>query len=189
MTEYFKNIWQTAATIFEGMAVTFSNMLEMPITVQYPDRLEKPLQETLPKGYRGRLDVNIETCTACGACQKACPIDVIDMKGARTERKKGLTLIYFNIHHGKCMYCNLCVEVCPVDVDDQTAIYFKKDFEGSTYDIHTLVEEFVPAGEVVQREKEAQELAQKKQREKEEQQKKKEQEAAAQATQNKTVQK
>lgn len=158
MIAYFNNIWQSVTSIFEGMAITFSNMIQMPTTVQYPDRIPVPVQETLPDGYRGRLSVNIETCTACGACEKACPIDVIDLKGARTERKKGLTLIYFNIHHGKCMYCNLCVEVCPVDVDGETAIHFTKQFEGSTYDIHSLVEEFVPAEEVIIREKEAQEM-------------------------------
>lgn len=166
MIQYFSNIWQSVTSIFEGMAITLSNMIQMPTTVQYPDRLKVSVQETLPDGYRGRLDVNIETCTACGACQKACPINVIDLKGARTERKKGLTLIYFNIHHGKCMFCNLCVEVCPVDVDDQTAIYFKKEFEGSTYDVHEMVEEFVPQEEVLQREKEAQELVAKKEAEK-----------------------
>lgn len=197
MIAYLNNIWQSVTSIFEGMAITFSNMIQMPTTVQYPDRTPVPVQETLPDGYRGRLSVNIETCTACGVCEKACPIAVIDLKGARTERKKGLTLIYFNIHHGKCMFCNLCVEVCPVDVDGETAIHFTKQFEGSTYDIHSLVEEFVPAEEVIIREKEAQEMIAKRaaekaakeqaaQKAKEEQEKKEQEKKAAEANSEKS---
>ncbi|MDH4198971.1 MAG: 4Fe-4S binding protein [Spirochaetia bacterium] len=163
MTTYLKNIWEASATVFEGMAITFSYLLQRPITVQYPDRLKEPVPKTLPKNYRGRLMVDTELCTACALCQKACPIDVIEMKGARTERKKGLTLIYFNIYHGKCMYCNLCVEACPAEEGDEeahhTAIYFKKDFEGSGYELKDLVEQFIPREEAIQRLKEAEETA------------------------------
>lgn len=159
MTAYFKNIWQTAATIFEGMAITLSYLLQRPVTVQYPDRMAKSVPETLPANYRGRLGLDVETCTACGLCAKACPIDVIDMKGARTERKKGLTLIYFNIYHGKCMYCNLCVEACPAeDEDHQTALFFKKEFEGSGYHLSDLVETFVSPEETKQLVREAAEV-------------------------------
>jgi len=163
MIIYLKNIWETFATIFEGMAITFSYLLQRPITVQYPDRLKQPVPETLPDKYRGRLMVDTELCTACTLCAKACPIDVIEMKGARTERKKGLTLIYFNIYHGKCMYCNLCVEACPAEEGEEeehhTAIYFKRDFEGSGYHLKDLVEQFIPHEESVKRLKEAEELA------------------------------
>jgi len=163
MITYIKNIWETYATVFEGMAITFSYLLQRPITVQYPDRIKKPVHETLPENYRGRLDVDTELCTACGLCAKACPIDVIEMKGARTERKKGLTLIYFNIYHGKCMYCNLCVEACPAeegeDEEHHTAIYFKKNFEGSGYALSDLVEQFIPPDEARKRLKEAEETA------------------------------
>lgn len=162
MKSYFMNIWQASATIFEGMAVTFSHLLQKPVTVQYPDRMEKRVQDTLPDGYRGRLDVDIEICTACGACMRACPINVIDLKGARTERKKGLTLLYFNIHHGKCMYCNLCVEACPVNVEGMTAIRFKKEFEGSSQVFSDLLESFIDKDESLQRKKEADETASKK---------------------------
>ncbi len=159
---YFKEIWNTASSVFEGMVVTFSYMFKDPITVQYPDRMERPLEETLPEGYRGTLSVDIETCTSCGNCMRACPIDCIDLKGAKTERKKGLTLIYFNINIAKCMYCNLCVEACPTK---PSSIFFNKSFEGSTSSVMDLVLKFVPDAEVRIRQQEADELELKKQRE------------------------
>ncbi|MDH4261697.1 MAG: 4Fe-4S binding protein [Spirochaetia bacterium] len=163
MIIYLKNIWETYATVFEGMAITFSYLLQRPITVQYPDRMKESVPETLPEKYRGRLMVDTELCTACGLCAKACPIDVIEMKGGRAEGKKGLRLIYFNIYHGKCMYCNLCVEACPAEDGEEdehhTAIYFKKNFEGSSYTLNGLVEQFIPPDEARRRLKESEEIA------------------------------
>jgi len=168
MITYFKNIWDTAATVFEGMAITLSYMFQKPITVQYPDRLKEPVPHTLPTGYRGRLALDVDLCTACALCQKACPIDVIDMKGMRTEGKKGLTLIYFNIYHGKCMYCNLCVEACPAEDEEshQTALYFKKDFEGVALKSSDLIEQFIPQEQAKALFKEATDFAEKRAKEK-----------------------
>lgn len=160
---YFKEIWNSANSIFEGMVVTFSYLFKAPVTVQYPDRLEKKVEDTLPNGYRGTLNVDIETCTACGNCMRACPIDCIDLKSGKTERKKGLTLIYFNINIAKCMYCNLCVESCPTKPH---SIFFDKSFEGSSDDIMNLVLKFVSDDEAIQRQKEADELAERKEKEK-----------------------
>lgn len=171
---YFKEIWNSANSIFEGMVVTFSYLFKAPTTVQYPDRLEKKVEDTLPNGYRGTLVVDIDTCTACSNCMRACPIDCIDMAGAKTERKKGLTLIYFNINIAKCMYCNLCVEACPTKPH---SIYFDKTFEGSSDDIMDLVLKFIPDEEALERKKEADELAERKAKEKELAAKEKEKEA------------
>lgn len=163
MITYFRNIWQTYTSILEGMAITFSYLLQRPITVQYPDRIKKPVPETLPENYRGRLYLDSKTCTACGLCAKACPIDIIDMKGVRTDRKKGLTLVYFNIYQGKCMYCNFCVEACPAEGEDHhTALFFKKNFEGAGLSIFDMIERFIPVEESRQILKEAEEYAAKK---------------------------
>ena len=54
---YVNNITETVTTIFEGMAITFSHFARRPMTIQYPDRIEKPVPETLPLRYRGILEV------------------------------------------------------------------------------------------------------------------------------------
>src|SRR5262245_18491526 len=80
---YLQNIKDTVTTIFEGMAVTASHFVRRPYTVQYPDRTPVRVQDTLPFRYRGILEVDLEICTGCLACERACPIDCIVI--ARSE--------------------------------------------------------------------------------------------------------
>src|SRR3989338_1517013 len=74
---YVNNITETVTTIFEGMAITFSHFARRPMTIQYPDRIEKPGQETLPLRHRGILAADLDICTGCLACERVCPISCI----------------------------------------------------------------------------------------------------------------
>jgi len=137
--EYVGNIGKSAASILDGMAVTFSYLLRAPITTQYPDRTSKPMMDLIPDRYRGFLWVDMDICISCLLCERACPIDCIhieDVKidrilvtsaldGKPTPKVKDPTVFDINLY--KCMYCNLCVEPCPTG-----AIKFTKEFEGST---------------------------------------------------------
>src|SRR3990167_8718622 len=60
LVEYVGNVAETVTTIFEGMAITFSHFVRRPMTIQYPDRIEKPVQEMLPLRYRGILEVDMD---------------------------------------------------------------------------------------------------------------------------------
>src|SRR4030095_15047755 len=74
LRDYFRSIKDAAQTIGEGMAVTASHMVRKPVTLEYPDRLPDGIrvQDTLPFRYRGILEVDLEICTACLACERAC---------------------------------------------------------------------------------------------------------------------
>src|SRR5689334_22181545 len=138
VSEYVQNIKQTVSTIFEGMAITASHFMRKPYTVQYPDRMAVRVQDTLPFRYRGILEVDLEICTGCLACERACPIDCITIVADKDPVSKQLLLSQFDIDIAKCMYCGLCSEPCPTG-----SIHHTTEFEGADYSLESLIRRFV----------------------------------------------
>ena len=143
VSEYVKNIWTSAATVFDGLAVTGSYLVRKPITVEYPDRIPYRVQDTLPLRYRGMLEVDLEICTACLACERACPIDCIVIDAKKDKAAGGMVMTRFDIDMAKCMYCGLCSEPCPTG-----AIHHTTEFEGADYSLESMVRHFVKASVV-----------------------------------------
>lgn len=143
LQDYFKNIWNASVTVFEGMVVTLANFLRRPITIQYPDRVERPVREMLPPRYRGLIEVDTKICTACKLCENACPIGCIYIGIEKRDKVRGMT--EFAIDASKCMFCGLCVEPCPTG-----AIRMTQEFEGAAEDIDHLVLRYIPEGEFVE---------------------------------------
>jgi len=135
---YFQHLKQAVATIFDGMAVTASHMIRRPYTVQYPDRIPVRVQDTLPFRYRGILDVDLEICTGCLACDRACPIDCIAMAIEKNAQTREIVISQFDIDIAKCMYCGLCSEPCPTG-----AIHHTTEFEGADYSLESLIRRFI----------------------------------------------
>ncbi len=144
MSGYIRNIVDTATSVFEGMTITFSHLFKKPTTIQYPDRMARPIKETLPDRFRGFLKVDMEICTACLACMNDCPIDCIAIETRKEESTKERVLTRFDIDEAKCMYCGLCTEPCPTG-----AIHFTKEFEKATTNLEDLIFRFVPEGQVI----------------------------------------
>jgi NADH-quinone oxidoreductase subunit I len=138
VSEYIQNIRDTVTSIFEGMAVTASHFVRKPYTVQYPDRIPVRVQDTLPYRYRGILNVDLEICTGCLACERACPIDCIVIACEKDQKTKILTISQFDIDIIKCMYCGLCSEPCPTG-----AIHHTSEFEGADFSTESMIRRFV----------------------------------------------
>ena len=144
--DYIGSIRNAATTIFEGMAVTFSHLFREPTTVQYPEKLDRPMAEMLPPRYRGFLEVQMDVCTGCRRCERSCPIEciAIDLEKNPETRKQEMTR--FDIDMGKCMYCGLCVEACKYE--STGAIRHTTEFEAVTDNFDTLTFRFIPTGAV-----------------------------------------
>jgi formate hydrogenlyase subunit 6/NADH:ubiquinone oxidoreductase subunit I len=136
--QYIGNIKEVCLTVFEGMTITFSHLARKSSTVQYPDRMDVRVQDTLPFRYRGILEVDLEICTGCLACERACPIDCIVIDAKKDKSAGGMVLTRFDIDMAKCMYCGLCSEPCPTG-----SIHHTPEFEGADYSLESLIRRFV----------------------------------------------
>jgi NADH-quinone oxidoreductase subunit I len=144
VTEYIGNIRDTVKSAWEGMSVTLSYMFRRPMTVQYggPEEAREKgelIQHAMPSRYRGFLEVDTDICTACQACERACPINVIAIEIEKDPANpKQRVMTRFDIDEAKCMYCGLCVEPCPTG-----AIQHTKEFEGSQRYLSNMVLRFI----------------------------------------------
>lgn len=138
VARYFGNIWTAASSFYEGLSVTLSWLFRRPMTIQYPDKIEKPIEEQLPERYRGILEVDIRYCIGCSACMRTCPIDCITVEVAKHPESGTRMLTRFDIDISKCMFCGLCVEVCPTGCLHHTTL-----FEGTNGRIENLILRYV----------------------------------------------
>ena len=155
---YFGAIVRAARSVIDGLAVTMSYVFRPPITVQYPDRTPVPVPDTLPERYRGLLEVDMETCGACRACERDCPIGCIRIDATKEKGADGkprLIMTRFDIDMSKCMFCGLCVEACGTrcqcegDSEPSKAIHFTREFEGVAEHQAQLVYRFIRPGDRV----------------------------------------
>lgn len=155
---YFGEIIQSAKSIMEGMSVTFAELTRYVegknhTTIQYPDRTAVPVADSLPERYRGFLEVDMDICTACKACERDCPINCIAIDLDKVEGTRAMTR--FDIDMGKCMYCGICVEACPTDAqapgdEEQTkCIRMTREFEAATGNFNSLTFRFIRPGDYV----------------------------------------
>ncbi|MGC3997312.1 MAG: NADH-quinone oxidoreductase subunit I [Anaeromyxobacter sp.] len=132
---YTGAIRETVRSLWHGMSITLSYLVRRPTTVQYPDRTPMPVRDMLPPRYRGFLEVDPAICTGCQACERACPINCIQIvleKDPQNPKQRVVT--QFDIDEAKCMFCGLCVEPCPTG-----SIQHTREFEGSQRNIRNLV--------------------------------------------------
>jgi len=108
--------------ILKSMRIAYRNMLRKPITVQYPhEKVELP--ERARWAVAMKCDENGDhKCTACMACERACPDHIITLDFTTAEdRSKHIDRWRYEI--GACMMCGLCVEACPFDAIEMSHNY------------------------------------------------------------------
>ena len=108
--------------LLQGMRVTWRQMWNKKITVQYPE--EKTPQSPRYRGLHAlrRYPNGQERCIACKLCEAVCPALAITIEsdvGADGTRRT----TRYDIDLFKCIYCGFCEEACPVDAIVETRIH------------------------------------------------------------------
>ena len=143
MREYLNNIKDGLVTVFIGMKITFLHLFTPSVTIQYPS-VKVPMVDRA----RNRLFVNIDDCSGCDQCARACPVSCISIdtvKGLPTDdlgktsqgKKKALWVTKFDIDFAKCCYCQLCVFPCPTE-----CIFMTDEYEFSQLERTGLLYKF-----------------------------------------------
>ena len=143
MVKALTDTYTTFKSIITGMGITMRHLFTRSVTVQYPE-----VRDVLPERVRLKLHVNIDDCIGCRLCERACPVECIeigtikstdddDLGETSTGHKKKLWVDNFDIDMAKCCYCELCVHPCPTN-----CITMVEEYECSTYDRNDLIFSF-----------------------------------------------
>lgn len=147
MVHALKKSFITLKSILTGMRVTMRHLFQPSVTIQYPD-----VRDELPETARSKLYVNIDDCIGCKLCERACPVNCIEIETVQatsdvdlgktsTGNPKRFWVTNFEIDMSKCMYCDLCVPPCPTD-----CITMVPEYEYSEFDRNNLLFQFSELG-------------------------------------------
>lgn len=128
--------------ILKSMLIAYRNMLRTPITVQYPhEKVELPERSRWAVALKCDADGN-HKCTACMACERACP-DYIIKLDFTTAEDRSKHIDHWRYEIGACMMCGLCVEACPFDAIEMSHAYELARTDPDTLTVELLTD--VPA--------------------------------------------
>lgn len=113
----FRNMF---GEIVRGLGTTLKQMLQKPVTIQYPE-VKRPVRNR----FRGRhvlkrYDNGLEKCIGCSLCAAACPADAIFVEAAenRDDERYSPGERYarvYEINMIRCIFCGYCEDACPTE--------------------------------------------------------------------------
>jgi len=132
--DWLRETWEFAVSMPQGLAVTLQCFLRPNVCVEYPEH-----RDELPENFRGRHALvaderGVHKCTACRACERACPDRLILISAVRNPETKKNELTGFLLDNSRCCFCGLCEDACPTG-----AIKHTPEYEYSCYARNEMV--------------------------------------------------
>lgn len=111
--------------------------LRKEVTEQYPDPVSSKTEDDLPPRFRGLLYNDIEKCTGCGDCARACPSQCITLDAEQGASTNKMWVAQFDIDFSRCVFCGICVDVC-----EPSSLSHTRQFEAAVYEPSRLIKNF-----------------------------------------------
>jgi NADH-quinone oxidoreductase subunit I len=114
--------------LIKGLRVTGRQMLQEPVTIEYPKEFREKPQRFHGRHVLNRYPDGMEKCIGCELCAGACPARCIYVRGQDNPIEAPVSPgerygFVYEINMLRCIFCALCVEACPTEAITMTHLF------------------------------------------------------------------